>query len=215
MKITKFGHACLLVEENGVRFLIDPGNYSTAQDEVKNIDVILITHEHQDHVFVDSLKKVLANNPTAKIYTNSAVNAILEKEGIVATVLEHGQSVTEKGVPVDALGTDHALIYQGLPIAQNTGYFIANRFFYPGDAFTQPGRPVEILALPVTAPWMAVREGVDYALAVKPVFAVPVHDGILKQPAMVYRLPEMVLSQHDIKFFPLEIGKEYDFTTFS
>lgn len=49
MKITKFGHCCLLIEENGVRILTDPGTYSTQQSEVKNIDFVLITHEHADH----------------------------------------------------------------------------------------------------------------------------------------------------------------------
>ncbi|MBI2052837.1 MAG: MBL fold metallo-hydrolase, partial [Candidatus Ryanbacteria bacterium] len=29
MKITKFGHCCLLIKENGVRILTDPGTYST------------------------------------------------------------------------------------------------------------------------------------------------------------------------------------------
>jgi hypothetical protein len=29
MKITKYGHACLLVEEGGARFLLDPGSYSS------------------------------------------------------------------------------------------------------------------------------------------------------------------------------------------
>ena len=56
MKITKFGHCCLLIEENGVRILTDPGTYSTQQSEVKNIDFVLITHEHADHFHIDSLK---------------------------------------------------------------------------------------------------------------------------------------------------------------
>ena len=40
MKITKFGHCCLLIEENGVRILTDPGTYSTQQSEVKYIDFV-------------------------------------------------------------------------------------------------------------------------------------------------------------------------------
>ena len=82
MKSTKFGHCCLLVEENGVRILTDPGSYSTQQTQVKNIDFVLITHEHEDHLHVDSLKALLENNPQAKIITNKSVGALLEKEGI-------------------------------------------------------------------------------------------------------------------------------------
>ena len=49
MKITKFGHSCLLVEEGGARILLDPGKYSILQNNVENVDAIVITHEHQDH----------------------------------------------------------------------------------------------------------------------------------------------------------------------
>ena len=38
MKITKFGHCCMLVEEKGLRILVDPGNFSTAQNELMDIE---------------------------------------------------------------------------------------------------------------------------------------------------------------------------------
>ncbi len=91
MKITKLGHCCLIIEDQGKRILTDPGTYSTLQNEVKNIDIVLITHEHADHYHLDSLKIVLQNNPNAKIITNSTVGALLEKEGISYSILEHGQ----------------------------------------------------------------------------------------------------------------------------
>ena len=62
MNITKFGHSSLLVEEAGLRVLTDPGNYSTAQNEAEGIEIILITHEHQDHIDVGSLRAVLAKS---------------------------------------------------------------------------------------------------------------------------------------------------------
>ncbi len=149
MKITKFGHCCLLIEEQGIRILTDPGTYSTQQDEVKSINVILITHEHADHFHIESLKKVLKNNPQAKIITNRSVGALLEKEGIVFNIVEDGESYSGKDVLIEGFGKEHALMHTSVPPIQNTGYFIANKLFYPGDAFTNPGKPVEILALPV------------------------------------------------------------------
>ena len=56
MKLTKLGHCCLLIEINGIRFLTDPGNYTTAQNEVKNLHCIVISHEHTDHLHIESLK---------------------------------------------------------------------------------------------------------------------------------------------------------------
>lgn len=82
MKITKFGHCCLLIEENGVRILTDPGTYSTQQSEVKNIDFVLITHEHSDHFHIDSLKALLKNNPQAKVITNKSVGVFFGKNSI-------------------------------------------------------------------------------------------------------------------------------------
>ena len=211
MKITKFGHCCLLIEENGVRILTDPGMYSTQQDEVKNIDVVLITHEHQDHFHIDSLKAVLKNNPQAKVITNKSVGALLEKDGIVFNIVEDGQNSNEKGVLIEGFGKDHALMHASIPSIQNTGYFIANRLFYPGDAFTNPGKQIEILALPVAGPWMKLPEAIDYALELKPKTCFPVHDVILKFPGSTHRIPLQVLEPKGIKFVVLEIDKEYEF----
>src|SRR3989344_4908595 len=153
MKITKFGHCCLLIEENGVRILTDPGTYSTQQSEVKNIDFVLITHEHADHFHIDSLKALLKNNPQAKVITNKGVGALLEKDGIAFSVVENGQNSDANGVLIEGFGENHALMHTSIPPIQNTGYFIANKLFYPGDAFTNPEKQVEVLALPVAGPW--------------------------------------------------------------
>ena len=87
MRITKLGHCCLIIEEAGVRIMTDPGMFSTAQNDVKNIDVVLITHEHQDHLHIDSLKTVLKNNPGVKVITNRGAGKLLEKEGISYEIL--------------------------------------------------------------------------------------------------------------------------------
>lgn len=34
MKITKFGHACLLIEEADARILIGPGTYSSGSEDL-------------------------------------------------------------------------------------------------------------------------------------------------------------------------------------
>ena len=104
MKITKFGQCCLLVEENGLRIITDPGAYSTAQNEVEDVDIILITHEHQDHFHIDSIKKILAKNPKAKIISNHAVGALLAKENIGFTLVADGQKSVESGVAIEGMG---------------------------------------------------------------------------------------------------------------
>jgi hypothetical protein len=44
-----------------------------------------------------------------------------------------------------------------------------------------PGGPVEALLLPVTAPWSKIAEVIDYARAIRPRLAVPIHDAVLSE----------------------------------
>ena len=210
MKITKFGHSCLLIVEKDLRILLDPGMYSTGQNDLKNIDVVLITHEHPDHCDLESLRHIVRNNPNLKVITNRSVGAILEKEGITCVFVEDGEHFTAKGVLIEGIGKDHAIMHSSIPPIQNVGYFIANRLFYPGDALTNPRKPVEILALPVTAPWSKLPEMIDYAISIKPKTCFPMHDGIMKNPGSAYVIPPKVLEPQGITFLVPEIGKEYE-----
>src|SRR5687768_7508269 len=154
MEVTKIGHCCLLIKTKGVAILTDPGAWSVAQNDIKGIDIIVITHEHADHFHLDSLKQVLANNPNALIITNSAVAKLLQVQNISATILENQQVTDLKGVNLAAFGTDHAIIHRNLDVVMNTGYLFDNTLFYPGDALTNPKTPVKILAMPMIGPWM-------------------------------------------------------------
>ncbi len=225
MKITKLGHCCLVIEEEKrrgsadpfpskcLRILTDPGSYSTGQSKVKNIDIILITHEHQDHLHIESLKSVLVNNPKAKVFTNRGVGKILDKEKVRYELLGHGQSKIIDGVWIEGFGDKHADLYTTVPVAINTGYLIAKRFFYPGDAFYNPKKGVEILALPVAGPWMKISEAVDYAKEIKPKICFPVHDGMLLPDRIgaAHRIPQNVLEAMGTKFVVLKEGEEREF----
>jgi len=209
MKITKLGHCCLIIEIRGVRFLTDPGNYTTLQNEAKNIDCIVISHEHTDHLHVESVKTILQNNPGAVIISNDSVGKILEKENLKYIKVADGDSYTIKNVTISGQGLKHAPIYIDYEQVENTGYFFDNKLFYPGDAFHVPEMPVDILALPVAGPWLKISEAMDYAIAVKPRIAFPVHDAnLLKQTGITVRLPGIYLPKAGIKFVVLEINKE-------
>jgi len=63
MRITHLGHACLLVETGGQRILLDPGAFSSRIVDVTGLDVILITHQHADHLDLQRLPALLEINP--------------------------------------------------------------------------------------------------------------------------------------------------------
>lgn len=214
MEITKLGHCCLLIKIDGLTVLTDPGAFSDAQDAVTGVDLILITHEHADHLHVDSLKRVRANNPEAVIMTNSAVGKVLEEAGIAHEVLEGTASTMCKGAAIQACDGKHEEIFEDFGQVQNTGYFIAGRLFYPGDSFTVPASPVEILALPVAGPWCKISDAIRYALTVKPRAAFPVHDGMLQKERIgsAHGVPSLVLPKHGIDFVVLRGGESHTFS---
>ncbi|MEI6057413.1 MAG: hypothetical protein WCQ60_00395, partial [bacterium] len=61
----------------------------------------------------------------------------------------------------------------------------------------------------VSAPWMRMKEAIDYAKNIRPRICFPVHDAILQDFAtFTWRIPESILKEDNIIFKKLEIGKE-------
>ncbi len=214
MKIKKLGHCCLVIETNGKRIMTDPGSYAVdEQSKEKNIDLILITHEHGDHFHIDSLKEILANNPDVKIITNDGVGKLLDVESIKYEVLENKISKEILGIDIEAHDCKHEEIFQDYGQVLNTGYIIDKRLFYPGDAFYNPKKKIEILALPVAGPWAKIKDAIKYALEVKPQVCFPVHDGMLNQSGidLTHRICHLSLSLFNIDFKNFEDRKEEEF----
>lgn len=193
--------------------MTDPGAWTTAQNEVTGVDLILITHEHPDHLHVESLETVLKNNPGAKVITNTSVGKIIAEKGIAFDIVEEGGTSEFETILLESFGSHHQEIFGELGMVQNTGYFIDNTLFYPGDAFTDPQKPVEILALPIAAPWMTFKMGMEYALLIKPKYCFPVHEGMLHPDRVgpIFRLPPMIFEGKNIAFIPLRAGDSHDF----
>ncbi|OHB09614.1 MAG: hypothetical protein A3G05_01200 [Candidatus Zambryskibacteria bacterium RIFCSPLOWO2_12_FULL_45_14] len=210
MKINKLGHCCLLIETKGKRILTDPGSYTVeAHSKLTDIDYILFTHEHQDHYHLESLQTLLKNNPKAIVYTNSSVSELLNKEGVEHNLVKNGDSVSLGDVIVVGIGEKHAQMHSSIPLSANLGFLIDGRLWYPGDAFTNPERSVEILALPVSGPWMKISEAIDYALMLKPKIAFPVHDGTRFGSA--HNLPLRILPTNNIEFVVMVEGDTKEF----
>lgn len=210
MKITKFGHSCLLIEEGEARILIDPGIWSTIP-EIKNLFAILITHEHQDHLSLDLVKSVLKNNPEVVIYTNESVGNKLGSENIPYQRLGNNEQTRVREVLVEGIGEQHAFMFHSHQVVANTGYMIAERFFYPGDALNIPAKPVEILAYPAIAPWMKLFDSLEFGKAIKSKVAFPVHDGFLKLGGPYYNYAEKELETVGTRWVVLEEGKVMEF----
>ena len=179
MRLTKLGHSCLLVEEGGARLLLDPGTLSGGFEELEGLSAVLFTHQHADHLDQARLRGLLDRNPRARVISDQGSAEPLGKAGVEVEAVADGQELDVGGVGIRVAGRDHAVIHPDIPVVPNVGYLIGGRLFHPGDAFTEPGQPVEVLAVPAAAPWLKLSEPIDYLRAVRPKVAVPVHDQVL------------------------------------
>lgn len=210
MKITKYGHSCLLVEESGVRLLVDPGSLSTGFEAETGISAVLYTHQHGDHFDPKQLALLKANNPDIRIIADRGTAGLVEAAGYPFEASHDGAVFDIGGVSVEGIGSDHAVIHPSIPGIANTGYLIAGRLFHPGDALTVPERKIEILALPVVAPWSKVQETADYLAQVRPKLAFPIHDAVTSMPEMYLNMVGLIVKGSGIDLRPLAPGESLE-----
>ncbi|QCW49731.1 MBL fold metallo-hydrolase [Nocardioides dongxiaopingii] len=184
MRLTKFGHACVRVEHDGVVVVIDPGSF-TQREAVDGADVVLVTHQHPDHLDVEHLRA--AGSGGAAIHTIGAVADeiraqapdVAERVAVVAP-----GDVLDVGVPVRVVGEKHAVIHADYPRIDNSGFLLTlgdQRVYHPGDALVGPGEPVDVLLAPVSAPWLKIGEAIDFVRDVAAPRTLAVHDRVYSE----------------------------------
>lgn len=182
MRLTKYSHACVRLEKDGRVLVIDPGGFSEAE-ALDGADAVLITHEHPDHLDVDTLTRAVADNPRLTVHTHPDVAAKLSGLGGAVQEVQAGESFTVAGFQVRACGSRHAVIHPDIPRIANLGFLIEDAVYHPGDSVDPADLPegarVETLLLPVNAPWLKASEAVDFARAVAPRRAYALHDFLL------------------------------------
>lgn len=181
MRITKFGHACVRLEHDGKALVIDPGMF-TESEALDGADAVLITHEHADHYSIDLLR-----GSDAPVYTIAAVAAKIREDGpdvFERTTIVAPGDAFDPGLPVTVVNEKHAVIHPDMPYFDNSGYLITagdQRLFHPGDALDGPGQDVDVLFVPVSAPWARSAELIDFARRVKAPTNIAIHDRVYSE----------------------------------
>ena len=136
MIITKFSHACLVIEKNNQTIVIDPGNFTDDLVIPNNVAAIVITHEHPDHCDQQLIEQIKEANPACKLIAHQSVTTQFQK--IATQDVAAGDQLAVGGFGLRFYGGQHATIHSSLPTPANLGVLIDKQVYYPGDSFFIP-----------------------------------------------------------------------------
>ena len=184
MKLTHLGHACVLIEMADTRIGIDPGAFTPDLSAFRDLDAIIVTHQHADHLDQGRLPELVAANPNALLVTDPETARIVRHLGYDVHE-QDGSRCTVGNVEVEPVGAVHALIHEDIPRIANVGVTLRAdgepSFHHPGDCLDNDPGQVDVVGFPLNAPWQRSREMTAFLRRLGAPHAVPIHDGLLNQ----------------------------------
>ena len=182
MKITHLGHAAVLLEVADRRVLFDPGNFSDGWHGATDLDAIIVTHLHPDHVDPQHVGALLAANPDAQVWVEPGVLAAVDL-GERGHGIAEDESVELGGVRIDAVGGLHAVIHRDIPRIGNVGLVVTAEgeptFFHPGDSLDTAPAGIDVVAIPIMGPWAAMKEHIDFLRELGAAQGFGIHEALL------------------------------------
>ncbi len=178
-----FLQGCLRINDGGTVIYTDP---YAVDENYRDADIILITHDHFDHFSPEDIKKT-AKEDTVFIMPPSVKNSFLQACGGRYMILAAGQQLTACGIDIKAVPAYNIVKTQCHPRANGwVGYIITladgSILYYTGDTELIPEMKeisADVVFLPLGQKY--TFESVDDALTAVGLcgaeYAVPVHYG--------------------------------------
>lgn len=209
MRISKYEHALLVLEQESAQLVLDPGSYSNLP-ELTNVAAVVFTHLHDDHTSVDHAQKIKNKFPEAKMFGTQEVVDKLTGLGVQAVY--HGDHYEVGPFQIDFYGDLHQVIHRSIPLVQNVGVMINSTLYYPGDSYTFPEQKVEVLACPTSAPWLRISDVIDFIDLVRPSKCFPTHNALLSEQghALQNSRIQQIVEKHGGEFRYLLPGESWD-----
>ena len=202
MNVTWIGHSTVLLEDGGTRLLTDPllrprfahvVRVAGPPPEItEELDAVLISHVHSDHLDVRSLRRL----EPCRLVVPRGAGRLLGLRGFEdVTELAAGEELTFGALTVRATHADHRARLGPLAPAASLGYVVSSesRLYFAGDTDLFPGMAdidpdLDAALLPISGWGPRVGKGhldPDRAAKalrlLKPRLAIPIHWGTYRR----------------------------------
>jgi L-ascorbate metabolism protein UlaG (beta-lactamase superfamily) len=176
IEITFIRHATLMLQYNNMVIHIDPTTiFDTDYSQMPKADLILITHEHGDHLDATAIEQVKTDN------TIIILNAEGYKTLGYGDVMANGDSRTVNGIQIDAVPA-YNLTATNHPKGVGNGYVLhmgGKKLYIAGDTENIPEMRdltnIDIAFLPMNRPTMTLEQVVEAARIIHPKILYPYH----------------------------------------
>ena len=184
LEITFLGHGSLLMTYGGKTIYVDPYGEVADYSSLPQADLVLVTHDHFDHLDPKALKAIVKPG-TAVVASKSCAGKLSG-----AIILANGESRTVLGLPIEAVAA-YNIVHKrpdGNPFhpkGAGNGYVITfanKRVYIAGDTEETPEmkalKHIDIAFLPMNLPYtMSVEEVAQAAKDLRPKVLYPYHTG--------------------------------------
>ena len=181
VKVTFIGHGTLMFEYDGRVIHVDPVGREADYRQLPEADLILITHQHSDHLDLRAIWMIRGNGTI--VVHNSATADKIES----GRVLENGESLDVFGIQIEAVPAYNTTSGRDRfhPKGRDNGYVLTmggKRFYVAGDTEDHSEMKalegIYIAFLPANQPYtMTPEQVVNAAKAFRPEILYPYHFG--------------------------------------
>jgi L-ascorbate metabolism protein UlaG (beta-lactamase superfamily) len=184
LTIMFIGHGTLMFNFGGKVIHVDPWSKFTDYSQMPKADLILITHEHRDHLDVDAVN-ALHKNGTVTVLTETCAKSV--KGGVI---MKNGDIKSVEGLEIEAVPAYNLVHMRSAgqpfhPKGIGNGYVVRfgdKRVYIAGDTENTPEmkqlKNIDVAFLPMNLPYTMTPEMVaDAAKAFKPGILYPYHYG--------------------------------------
>lgn len=182
--ITFLGHGTLMLQWQGKTIHVDPWTSQADYSSLPKADLVLVTHEHRDHLDVGAIDAIRKDGTL--LVTSLKASAPVKG----ALVLKNNESGTYLGIRVDAVPAYNRVHMRSPnqpyhPKGEGNGYvlhFGAVRVYIAGDTEVIPEMAalngVDVAFIPVNLPYtMTIDMAVEAAKLMQPKVLYPYHTG--------------------------------------